>query len=76
MDRMARRLDANAVLGVGAAFDINAELASRAPRFVQRIGMEWFYRLVKEPRRLAKRYLKNNPRFIWRILRNRPRPMA
>lgn len=76
MARMAHRLDANAVLGVGAAFDINAELASRAPRFVQKIGMEWFYRLVKEPRRLAKRYLKNNPRFVWRILRNRPRPMV
>ena len=76
MNRMTHRLDANAVLGVGAAFDINAELASRAPAFVQKIGMEWFYRLLKEPRRLAKRYLKNNPRFIWRILRNRPRPMA
>lgn len=76
MDRMAHRLDANVVLGVGAAFDINADLLHRAPRWIQRIGMEWFYRLVKEPRRLAKRYLKNNPRFIWRILRRRPRPMG
>jgi len=75
MDRMAHRLNANAVLGVGAAFDINADLASRAPRFIQRIGMEWLYRLFKEPKRLYKRYLKNNPRFIWRILRNRPKPM-
>lgn len=76
MDRMAHRLDANVVLGVGAAFDINADLLHRAPGWIQRIGMEWFYRLVKEPRRLAKRYLKNNPRFIWRILRRRPQPMA
>jgi N-acetylglucosaminyldiphosphoundecaprenol N-acetyl-beta-D-mannosaminyltransferase len=76
MDRMAHRLDANVVLGVGAAFDINAGLTSRAPRFVQRLGMEWLYRLLKEPRRLYKRYLKNNPRFVWRILRRRPRPMA
>jgi N-acetylglucosaminyldiphosphoundecaprenol N-acetyl-beta-D-mannosaminyltransferase len=76
MDRMAGRLDANAVLGVGAAFDINADLLHRAPPWVQRIGMEWFYRLIKEPRRLAKRYLKNNPRFVWRVLRHRPRPMV
>ena len=76
MDRMTDRLDVNVVLGVGAAFDINAELASRAPRWMQRIGMEWLYRLIKEPRRLAKRYLKNNPRFLWRILWRRPRPMA
>lgn len=76
MDRMTARLDANAVLGVGAAFDINAGLLMRAPKFIQRIGMEWLYRLFKEPRRLAKRYLKNNPRLVWRILRRRPRPMA
>ena len=76
MDRMTDRLDVNVVAGVGAAFDINAELASRAPKLLQRLGMEWLYRLVKEPRRLAKRYLKNNPRFIWRVLRRRPRPMA
>ena len=76
MDRMTDRLDVNVVLGVGAAFDINAELASRAPRWMQKIGMEWLYRLFKEPRRLAKRYLKNNPRFVWRVLRRRPRPMG
>lgn len=76
MDRMTERLDANVVLGVGAAFDINAGLLTRAPRLVQRMGMEWLYRLFKEPRRLAKRYLKNNPRFVFRILRRRPRPMV
>jgi N-acetylglucosaminyldiphosphoundecaprenol N-acetyl-beta-D-mannosaminyltransferase len=76
MDKMAHRLDANVVLGVGAAFDINAELTSRAPRLIQRMGMEWLYRLFKEPRRLYKRYLKNNPRFVWRILRNRPQRMT
>jgi N-acetylglucosaminyldiphosphoundecaprenol N-acetyl-beta-D-mannosaminyltransferase len=76
MAAMAHRLDANVVLGVGAAFDINAGLTSRAPRFIQRIGMEWLYRLFKEPRRLYKRYLKNNPRFVWRIVRDRPKKMA
>jgi N-acetylglucosaminyldiphosphoundecaprenol N-acetyl-beta-D-mannosaminyltransferase len=33
---------------------------------MQRSGLEWFYRLCKEPRRLWKRYLRNNPRFVWR----------
>jgi N-acetylglucosaminyldiphosphoundecaprenol N-acetyl-beta-D-mannosaminyltransferase len=73
---MTDRLEVNVVLGVGAAFDINADLASRAPSWMQKIGMEWLYRLFKEPRRLAKRYLKNNPRFVWRVLRRRPRPMS
>lgn len=76
MDRMIDRLDVSVVAGVGAAFDINAELASRAPTWIQRIGMEWLFRLFKEPRRLAKRYLRNNPRFVWRIIRRRPRPMG
>ncbi|HTA45727.1 MAG TPA: WecB/TagA/CpsF family glycosyltransferase [Bryobacteraceae bacterium] len=55
----------NAVmLGVGAAFDFLAGTKSQAPRWMMRIGLEWFYRLVTEPRRLWKRYLKHNPRFI------------
>jgi N-acetylglucosaminyldiphosphoundecaprenol N-acetyl-beta-D-mannosaminyltransferase len=52
------------MLGVGAAFDFIAGSKAQAPRWVMRIGMEWFFRLVTEPRRLWKRYLKNNPRFV------------
>lgn len=52
------------MLGVGAAFDFHAGTKPQAPLWVQRIGMEWAYRLVKEPRRLWKRYLHHNPRFV------------
>jgi N-acetylglucosaminyldiphosphoundecaprenol N-acetyl-beta-D-mannosaminyltransferase len=52
------------MLGVGAAFDFLAGTKAQAPRWMMRIGMEWFFRLITEPRRLWKRYLKHNPRFI------------
>jgi N-acetylglucosaminyldiphosphoundecaprenol N-acetyl-beta-D-mannosaminyltransferase len=52
------------MLGVGAAFDFHAGTKSQAPGWMQAIGLEWFFRLIHEPRRLAKRYLYNNPRFI------------
>lgn len=56
----------NAVmLGVGAAFDFHAGLKSQAPAWMQKIGLEWLYRLVTEPRRLWRRYLYHNPRFIF-----------
>lgn len=67
------RLRAPVLLGVGAAFDINAGLLPQAPRWVQRSGFEWLYRLLREPRRLWRRYLSNNPRFVWEILRHPPR---
>ncbi len=54
------------MFGVGAAFDFHAGLVPQAPRWMQRAGLEWFYRLQKEPRRLWRRYLKNNPLFIMR----------
>jgi N-acetylglucosaminyldiphosphoundecaprenol N-acetyl-beta-D-mannosaminyltransferase len=55
----------NAVmLGVGAAFDFHAGAKSQAPAWMQKIGLEWFYRLVTEPRRLWRRYLYHNPRFV------------
>ncbi|MEP1870519.1 MAG: WecB/TagA/CpsF family glycosyltransferase [Paraglaciecola sp.] len=53
------------MLGVGAAFDFIAGSKKHAPRWVQNIGMEWFFRLCTEPKRLWKRYLYTNPRFIW-----------
>lgn len=55
------------MLGVGAAFDFHAGRLRQAPRFVQRAGCEWLFRLAMEPRRLWKRYLKHNPRFVWRV---------
>jgi N-acetylglucosaminyldiphosphoundecaprenol N-acetyl-beta-D-mannosaminyltransferase len=52
------------MLGVGAAFDFLAGRKRQAPRLVQRFGFEWLYRLVHEPRRLWRRYLQRNPRFV------------
>jgi N-acetylglucosaminyldiphosphoundecaprenol N-acetyl-beta-D-mannosaminyltransferase len=54
---------------VGAAFDFIAGSKRRAPRWMQRCGLEWVFRLATEPRRLAKRYLKHNPRFVLKFLR-------
>ena len=57
-------LSAPVLIGVGAAFDINAGLIPRAPKFLRRTGFEWTYRLLREPRRLWWRYLRNNPTFV------------
>ncbi len=62
------RLDVGVMLGVGAAFDFHAGRVVQAPRWIRHSGLEWFYRLCCEPRRLWRRYLSNNPRFVWRIL--------
>ena len=53
---------------VGAAFDFHAGRVRQAPRWMQRSGLEWLFRLGSEPRRLWKRYLKNNPLFVLRAL--------
>lgn len=58
------KIQAPVMIGVGAAFDFHAGRKSQAPHWMQRSGLEWFYRLVTEPRRLWKRYLINNPVFI------------
>jgi N-acetylglucosaminyldiphosphoundecaprenol N-acetyl-beta-D-mannosaminyltransferase len=63
------RLDANVMIGVGAAFDFHARLLRQAPNVLQKLGMEWFFRMCMEPRRLVKRYLKNNPRFVYRVFK-------
>jgi N-acetylglucosaminyldiphosphoundecaprenol N-acetyl-beta-D-mannosaminyltransferase len=52
------------MLGVGAAFDYIAGAKPQAPRWLMRIGFEWLFRMVTEPQRLWKRYLKHNPRFV------------
>ena len=61
------RLDVTLMVGVGAAFDFHTGRVKQSPRWMQRCGLEWFHRLCQEPRRLAKRYLRNNPRFMMKI---------
>jgi len=56
------------VLAVGAAFDFHAGLLRQAPPWMQRLGLEWVYRLTQEPRRLWKRYLYLNPLYLWMLL--------
>jgi N-acetylglucosaminyldiphosphoundecaprenol N-acetyl-beta-D-mannosaminyltransferase len=60
-------LDTTLMVGVGAAFDLLSGRVKQAPRWIQRSGFEWLYRTLQEPRRLWKRYFKNNPLFVWRI---------
>ena len=64
MLHMRSRLSAPLLVGVGAAFDFHAGLVSQAPRWMQRSGLEWTYRLSREPRRLWWRYAHHNPRFL------------
>lgn len=63
MARMRPALAAPMLVGVGAAFDFHAGLVAQAPRWMGRHGLEWTYRLAREPRRLARRYVRYNPRF-------------
>lgn len=67
------RLSAAVLLGVGAAFDFHAGLVPQAPSWMQRNGLEWAYRLRREPGRLWRRYLRNNPAFVASIVRRPPR---
>jgi N-acetylglucosaminyldiphosphoundecaprenol N-acetyl-beta-D-mannosaminyltransferase len=69
MAQMRPRLSAPLLVGVGAAFDFHAGLVSQAPAWMQRSGLEWTYRLSREPRRLWRRYARYNPLFVAGFLR-------
>lgn len=62
-------LAAPLMIGVGAAFDFLSGTKPQAPRWMQSRGLEWLFRLMTEPKRLWKRYLLYNPRFVWMIAR-------
>lgn len=64
MAEMRPRLHAAVLVGVGAAFDFHAGLVPQAPAWMQAAGLEWLFRLLQEPRRLWRRYLTYNPRFV------------
>jgi len=65
------RLAAPVLIAVGAAFNFHAGEVAQAPRWMMRAGLEWLYRLIREPRRLWRRYLIGNPRFLWLLWRER-----
>jgi N-acetylglucosaminyldiphosphoundecaprenol N-acetyl-beta-D-mannosaminyltransferase len=67
--RNHERLGVPFVMGVGGSIDILAGVRKRAPRVLQRLGLEWLYRLSQDPRRLARRYVVGNTVFAWLVLR-------
>jgi N-acetylglucosaminyldiphosphoundecaprenol N-acetyl-beta-D-mannosaminyltransferase len=67
MAKHIKTLDCTLMLGVGAAFDIHTGMTKDPPEWVKQAGLQWVYRFVQEPRRLWKRYLVNNPKFIFKI---------
>lgn len=71
--RWRERLGVRFAMGVGGTFDIVAGKTKRAPRWMQRWGLEWFYRVLQEPRRMWKRYFVTNSAFAVLLLRERLR---
>ncbi len=61
----------NLFMGVGGSFDVVAGLVKRAPVWMQKMGLEWLFRLIQEPKRMWKRYLVGNSRFIYLVLKER-----
>ncbi len=59
------------MIGVGAGFDFHAGTVKRAPVWMQKCGLEWFYRLLKDPKRLWKRYVVTNSKFVWYMIKER-----
>ncbi|MEO5783469.1 MAG: WecB/TagA/CpsF family glycosyltransferase [Ginsengibacter sp.] len=57
------------IMGVGGSFDVVAGFVKRAPKWMQKWGLEWFYRTLQEPRRMWKRYLVGNSKFIYLVSR-------
>jgi len=67
MARMRPLLDAPVLIAVGAAFDFHTGRVRQAPAWIQRSGLEWLFRLGTEPRRLWRRYVVDNPWFVWEL---------
>ena len=64
-------LEAPVLIGVGAAFDFHTGTQAQAPGWMQRAGLEWLFRLAHEPRRLWRRYLIDNPWFLFELARQK-----
>jgi N-acetylglucosaminyldiphosphoundecaprenol N-acetyl-beta-D-mannosaminyltransferase len=64
-DEWKEQLGARVIQGVGGSFDVMAGMVKRAPRWMQRCGIEWLYRVIQEPRRMFWRYVKTNGACLW-----------
>lgn len=69
MDQYVSKLDAKLMFGVGAAFDIHTGRIKDAPYWMKLTGVQWMHRIYQDPKRLWKRYLVNNPKFVYQITR-------
>jgi N-acetylglucosaminyldiphosphoundecaprenol N-acetyl-beta-D-mannosaminyltransferase len=58
-------------MGVGGSFDVVAEKVNRAPLWMQKYGLEWFYRFLQEPGRMWKRYLYTNSMFLYLVFKEK-----
>ncbi len=67
--RHREQLGVPVMIGVGGSFDVYAGVVKRAPQWLQRIGCEWLWRLMQDPRKIKK--VRNLPRFAWRVIRNK-----
>lgn len=67
MQRYLPLLDTSLMFGVGAAFDFHTGRIRDSAEWIKRAGLQWFHRLIQDPRHLLWRYLRNNPEFVWRI---------
>ena len=63
----------NLIMGVGGSFDVIAGTIRRAPKYIQDLGLEWFYRFIQEPKRMWKRYLVGNSKFIYLVFKEKIR---
>lgn len=70
IDEHAKQLKPQLIMGVGGSFDVIAGIRKRAPQWMQAIGLEWFWRFVQDPRRMAKRYLIGNTVFAKVIIKD------
>ena len=71
LDKYKEAVDVPFIMGVGGAFDVIAGKVKRAPRWMQKSGFEWLYRVIQEPRRMWKRYLVTNSIFIYLVLKEK-----
>jgi len=61
----------NFIMGVGGSFDVVSGKVKRAPKWMQKYGLEWFYRFLQEPKRMWKRYLIGNFKFMWLVIKEK-----
>ena len=71
INKWKKVLNVNFVMGVGGTFDIVSGKTKRAPVWMQNIGLEWFYRIIQEPKRMWKRYLKTNIIYLILLIKHK-----